>query len=118
MGVFNKLNGHEVEDTVARDRANELFSGEVLSGEVDLNDIYTNMKINTMKVVQLGSVTGGTGLPSGSYSYSIVFMIKGASNYGMMIMLGLNNTSIMFTKHVTSSSGSGEWMRTSRTTDA
>lgn len=95
-----------------------LFIGEHLSGEVNLDVIYTNMRTNSMKLVQLGSVTGGTGLPSGYYSYSIVFMIKGASNYGMMIMLSLNNTSIMFTKLVTSGNGSGNWMRTTRTTDA
>ena len=95
-----------------------MFTGEYLTGEVDLNAIYANMGKNTIKTVQLGQITGGNGLPSAYYTYSIVFMIKGVSNYGMMIMLSLNNTSVMFTKLVTGGNGSGDWKRTERTTDA
>ena len=95
-----------------------LFSGESLSGTVDLNNIYANMSRKSMKVVQINNVTDGTGLPAKYYAYSVVFMVKGPGNYGMMLMYSLSNPSILYTKLIISSAGTGDWYQSTRTADA
>ena len=72
------------------------------------------MNKGTIKLLQLSNVTGGEGLPPNYYGYCTILMLKGSSNYGMMIMLTISNNNVLYTKMCTSTTGAGTWYKTDR----